>query len=97
MFTHVTPESPRCLLESLISGTPIVGYRNKFAVDLTSSLGGGCFAEMHDWEALGKQIADLAFHRAELRQLTSEAARNGQRFSDVQVFAERSELILKFC
>jgi glycosyltransferase involved in cell wall biosynthesis len=97
LFTHVTPESPRCLLESLISGTPIVGYRNRFAEELTSSLGGGYFTEIHDWEALGKQLAHFAANKAELRNLTMEAARNGQRFNDVAVFAERSHLILKFC
>jgi glycosyltransferase involved in cell wall biosynthesis len=97
LFTHVTPESPRCLLESLIAGTPIVGYQNKFAEELTSSLGGGRFVEIHDWESLGNLIADLVSDRSELRQLTIEAAQNGQRFSDVKVFAERSELISRFC
>jgi glycosyltransferase involved in cell wall biosynthesis len=97
LFTHVTKESPRCLLESLISGTPIVGYQNKFAGELTSSYGGGAFTPIHDWETLGKQIALLASDRYELRRLITEAARNGQRFNDAKVFAERSELILKFC
>jgi len=40
LFTHVTPESPRCLLEALICGTPIVGYANGFAKDLTAGRGG---------------------------------------------------------
>jgi glycosyltransferase involved in cell wall biosynthesis len=97
LFTHVTPESPRCLLEALLSGTPIVGYQNKFAAELTSSQGGGSFADIHDWETLGKLIAKFASNRTELKKLTMDAARNGQRFSDVKVFAERSELILKFC
>jgi glycosyltransferase involved in cell wall biosynthesis len=97
LFTHVTPESPRCLLESLIAGTPIVGYQNMFAEELTSSLGGGRFVAIHDWESLGNLIADLVSDRSELRQLTIEAAQNGQRFSDVKVFAERSELISRFC
>lgn len=97
LFTHVTPESPRCLLESLLSGTPIVGYKNKFAAELTESLGGGSFTDVHDWETLGNRIATLASNRPELRQLTVDAASNGQRFSDVKVFAERSELIKKFC
>ena len=97
LFTHVTPESPRCLLESLLSGTPIVGYKNKFAAELTSSRGGGSFTEIHDYEALGRRIAQLAADRPQLRQLTLDAAANGRRFSDVQVFAERSELILRSC
>jgi glycosyltransferase involved in cell wall biosynthesis len=28
IFAPVTPESPRCLLEALVSGTPVVGYRS---------------------------------------------------------------------
>ena len=36
MFTHVTPESPRNLLEALVCGTPILGYANPYAVDLVA-------------------------------------------------------------
>jgi glycosyltransferase involved in cell wall biosynthesis len=97
LFTHVTPESPRCLLESLICGTPIVGYRNKFAEELTSSYGGGQFAEIHDWKSLGQELAELAGNRNLLRQLTLDAARNGRRFNDRAVFNERSQLILRYC
>ena len=97
LFTHVTPESPRCLLESLISGTPIVGYDNKFAEELTESLGGGSFVPIHDWEALGQMVAGFAANRDDLVQLINGAAQNGRRFSDVQVFAERSNLIARFC
>ncbi|MBT9332145.1 glycosyltransferase [Acidipila sp. 4G-K13] len=96
-FTHVTPESPRCLLESLISGTPIVGYENKFATDLTLGHGGGSFVAIHDWEGLGRRIAELASDRKTLRELIREAATNGRRFNDAAVFAERSELIRRFC
>ena len=97
LFTHVTPESPRCLLESLLSGTPIVGYETKFAAELTATSGGGSFTDIHGWENLGKRIAALASNRKDLRRLTMEAARTGQRFSDVKVFAERSGLILESC
>lgn len=96
-FTHVTPESPRCLLESLISGTPIVGYENKFATDLTTGYGGGSFVPIHDWKNLGRRIAALAADRDKLRDLIREAAHNGSRFNDAAVFAERSELIRRFC
>ena len=34
VFTHITPESPRNLLEALVSGTPILGYDNPYAVNL---------------------------------------------------------------
>jgi hypothetical protein len=96
VFTHVTPESPRCLLEALISGTPIVGYESKYSSDLTTGLGGGSFVPMHDWEALGRRIADLIANRTKLKCLMREAALNGKRFNDKAVFSERSDLIRQF-
>ena len=35
LFCHVTPESPRCLIEALISGTAIVGYESAYAVGVS--------------------------------------------------------------
>ncbi len=97
VFTHVTPESPRCLLEALISGTPIVGYHSEYSRDLTATLGGGSLVPMHHWEALGQRIADLSSDRSKLKSLICEAAKNGQRFNDKAVFSERSDLIKQFC
>lgn len=93
LFTHVTPESPRCLLEALISGTAIVGYDNPFARDLTANRGGGSFVPMHNWAALGDRIAELANSRGQVRQLITEAAANGSRFNDQSVFHERSLIV----
>ena len=39
VFCHLTPESPRCLIESLISGTPIVGYVSSYASELVGNRG----------------------------------------------------------
>jgi glycosyltransferase involved in cell wall biosynthesis len=96
VFTHVTPESPRNLLEALVSGTPILGYDNAYAVNLLASEGGGALVPVHDAKALGRLIQQLAGDREKLVQLTREAARNGRRFSDVAVFRERSELIQRY-
>jgi glycosyltransferase involved in cell wall biosynthesis len=96
VFTHVTPESPRCLLESLVAGTPIVGYENAFAVDLTQGEGGGSFVPIHDWQSLGARIVALAADRAQVQALIGQAAQNGRRFNDEAVFLERSRLIQKF-
>jgi glycosyltransferase involved in cell wall biosynthesis len=96
VFTHVTPESPRCLLESLVAGTPIVGYKNAFAVDLTNGHGGGSFVPVHDWQALGERIVELAADRRKVADFIQEAAENGRRFNDDAVFLERSELIRAF-
>jgi glycosyltransferase involved in cell wall biosynthesis len=95
-FTHVTPESPRCLLEALVCGTPIVGYANKFATDLTRGLGGGRFVPVHDWQKLGQTIASLSFDRGALADLIGDAANSGKRFNDVAVFRERSLLVKRF-
>jgi glycosyltransferase involved in cell wall biosynthesis len=96
-FTHITPESPRCLLEALISGTPIVGYENRFASDLTAQAGGGTFVPTHHWPDLGRRIAALCGNRSQLADLIIQAGRNGKRFNDSAVFAERSALIKAFC
>ena len=37
MFTHITPESPRCLVEALVSGTPMVGYTSSYVEELTET------------------------------------------------------------
>jgi glycosyltransferase involved in cell wall biosynthesis len=96
VFTHVTPESPRCLLESLICGTPIVGYKSSFAVELTAGSGGGVFVPMHDWRSLGLRIAELCSTPAVLANLIAQAGQSGRRFNDEAVFAERSRLIKAF-
>lgn len=93
LFTHITPESPRCLIESLVSGTPIVGYESQYVEELTEHKGGGAFVPVHDWQKLGKLIADLSQNRQQLSQLIQAAGDNGARFNDEAVFQERSELI----
>ena len=95
LFTHVTPESPRCLIESLVRGTPIIGYHSEYADDLVSELGGGMFVPVENWEQLGNQIAQLSNDRERLSTLIQEAGKNGSRFNDRAVFQERSELIKK--
>lgn len=97
LFTHVTPESPRCLLEALTSGTPIVGYENAYAADLIETMGGGSLVPVHDSSGLGRRLALLAADRVALAKLIREAAKNGSRFNDAAVFKERSDLIKEFC
>ena len=96
VFTHITPESPRNLLEALVSGTPILGYDNPYAVNLLEAKGGGALVPIHDFKALGGIIAELAQDRERLAEMTQQAAQNGRRFTDTAVFAERSALIKKF-
>ena len=96
VFTHITPESPRNLIEALVSGTPILGYDNAYARNLIKAEGGGALVPIHDCKALGSLIAELAHDRARLAELTRQAAANGRRFTDAAVFAERSRLIKEY-
>lgn len=96
VFTHITPESPRNLIEALVCGTPILGYNNAYAVDLLATKGGGALVPIHDTHALGALIADLAQDRNPLAEMTQQAAVNGRRFTDAAVFAERSDLVKRF-
>lgn len=93
LFTHVTPESPRCLIESLTCGTPIIGYQSHYADDLVQDFGGGMFVPVRDWKQLGELLAKLSSDRQYLSQLIQQAGKNGSRFHDQAVFQERSQLI----
>lgn len=93
LFCHKTPESPRCLIEALISGCPIVGYDSAFPRDLIAAHGGGSLSPKDDVAALARTVARLAGDRAELAQLIDRAARDGAPFTDVAVFRHRSDLI----
>ncbi len=53
LFTHLEPESPRVLIEALMSACPIVGYDRPHPSDLISVHGGGILSPLGDWEALG--------------------------------------------
>lgn len=95
LFTHITQESPRCLIESLVCGTPIIGYQSRYPEDLVKDFGGGMFVPMKDWKQLGDLLSTLSKDRQRLSQLILQAGENGTRFNDEAVFHERSELIKK--
>ena len=95
LFTHVTQESPRCLIESLVCGTPIIGYQSSYSEELVKDVGGGMFVSIQDWEKLGDLLVSLSKDRQRLSQLIKEAGENGSRFNDEAVFSQRSELIKK--
>jgi len=93
VFTHLTPESPRCLIEAFVSGTPIVGYENAYAGDLVEGYGGGAFEKLRDAQGLGRLIAELAQERPRLARLIREAGENGTRWNDEAIFRHRSDLL----
>ena len=59
LFTHLEPESPRVLIEALMSACPIVGYDRSHPSNLISVHGGGELYPLGDWQALGKALAAL--------------------------------------
>lgn len=93
MFCHKTPESPRILIESLVSGTPILGYEGAFARDLVAGHGGGRLVPLGDVAALTDSLTALARDRGALAGLIGAAAQDGAPFEDAEVFRHRSELI----
>lgn len=93
LFCHKTPESPRCLIEALMSGTPIVGYESAFPKDLIAENGGGRLVARNDVPALTEAMAALAGNRGDLADLVRRAARDGEQFDDETVFHHRAELI----
>ncbi|MFN3936374.1 MAG: glycosyltransferase [Gemmobacter sp.] len=93
LFCHLTPESPRILIEALVSGTPLAGYDGAFARDLIAGHGGGVLVPLGDAAALAAEVAALATDRSRLARLITAAARDGAPFEDEAVFRHRSELI----
>ena len=93
MFTHTDPESPRVLIESLMSACPIVGYDRPHPRDLISDHEGGVITPLGDWKALGETIAALAKDRPRLVDLIRRAARDGERFNSDVMNRNRSALI----
>ncbi len=97
-FCHVSPESPRCLREALICGTPIVGYASDYSAGLLEGQGGGLLVPKHDWQALARALHELDRDRdrTRLADLIRQAASNGARFSSASAFRHRSNLIKQY-
>ncbi len=96
MFCHKTPESPRCLVEALVSGLPIVGYDSPYPRGLVAQHGGGIFTALSDRTALADQIVALDRDRATLCDLVRQAAESGKLYDEETVFQHRSDLIKKY-
>lgn len=93
LFCHLTPESPRCLIEALKSGTPIIGYDSSFPRDLISTNGGGRLTPRGDTDALAASLIALHEDRKHLSRLVRAAAMDGAPYDDETVFAHRAHLI----
>ena len=96
MFCHKTPESPRCLVEALVSGLPIVGYDSPYPRGLVAQHGGGIFTPLGDRTALADQIVALDGDRKKLCELIRQAAESGKLYDEETVFQHRSDLIKQY-
>jgi colanic acid/amylovoran biosynthesis glycosyltransferase len=93
LFTHITPESPRVLIEALVSGTPIVGYASPYARGLVKGFGEDQLVPIGAVDQLAARVRALHVDRARLDQLIRCSYQAGDRFNDVAVFRHRSGLI----
>lgn len=93
LFCHKTPESPRNLIEALVSACPIVGYDGAYAQDLIAAHGGGRLTPAGDVAALTQCLTELDRDRSLLADLIGRAASDGAPFDDVTVFRHRADLI----
>jgi colanic acid/amylovoran biosynthesis glycosyltransferase len=96
VFTHITPESPRSLIEALISGLPLVGYDSSYARELGSQRGGTVLSPVGDVGALASELIRLAKDPSGIVKLTREAATARAIYNDETVFAHRSALIKRY-
>lgn len=93
LFCHKTPESPRVLIEALVSGCPLVGYETAYSRGLVQARGGGSFAQQDDVRKLTERIMELHGDRKLLAQLTAEAAASGELYNEDTVYSERARLM----
>ncbi|NWG87689.1 MAG: glycosyltransferase [Hydrogenophilaceae bacterium] len=96
LFTHITPESPRIILEALICATPVVGYANGYVADVVAPEGRQLLVPLGDTARLADVVAGLGRNRQLLADGVASAAVAGQHFSDEAVFRHRSELIKQY-
>src|SRR5882672_5262963 len=93
IFCHKTPESPRCLIEALMSACPILGYSSSYPQDLLGDLAGRLLVDRDDTVGLANRIFHFHSHRAELAEVVQSCYQLGAKFSDRAVFEHRSNLI----
>lgn len=93
LFCHLTDESPRNLIESLHSATPLIGYRDPFAAGLIAERGAGLMAPRGEVEELVSILAALDADRDRLAELIARAAESATHLTLDRVFAHRSDII----
>ena len=90
LFCHKTLESPRCLIEALQSGLPLVGYSSPYQDDLIEGRA-GLLTPIHDTKAVAGSLAHL--NRDKLNQLSINAREIGAKYFAENIFKERAKLM----
>ncbi len=93
VFAHMTEESPRCLIEALAAGLPLVGYDCAFARDLVGETGAGLFVPRGDIDALADALRTLARSPEKVEAMSQGARRAAAPLNDDDVFRERGKII----
>lgn len=96
LFCHMGKESPRCLVEALASGAPLVGFGSDYSRSLVRESGGGEFVEPGDSAGLARTIARLARDREALARLIEEAAQSGQGLDRDKAIQQRIDLMRQY-
>lgn len=96
VFCHKTPESPRCLIEALMSASPILGYGTSYSEDLLGDLANRLLVPCDQVTALVDRVVHFYRHRDQLAEATARCHRLGAEYSDEAVFAHRSRLIKQY-
>jgi glycosyltransferase involved in cell wall biosynthesis len=96
LFCHKTPESPRCLVEALACGAPLIGYVSEYPRELVAQRGGGQFATLGDWRELAAIVRELDNDRDKLRDLIRSASASGRLYERDATMQHRIDLIRKY-
>lgn len=95
LFCHMTDESPRNLIESLHSATPLIGFSDGFSASLVAEQGAGHLVKRGDVAALTDAVVALHKDRKKLTALIDAASTSARHLTRQQVFRERAEIMLK--
>jgi glycosyltransferase involved in cell wall biosynthesis len=96
LFCHKTPESPRCLIEALASGCPLIGYGSAYPKELVAKCGGGQFAAVGDWKGLADIVREVDQNREKLRKLIQSAGASGRLYERDATMQHRIDLIKEY-
>lgn len=96
LFTHITPESPRIILEAMISGTPVVGYTSSYVEEIIPPSDHDLLCKIGDVKQLAETAASLAVDRTKLVAAMRRAREVGMSINDDAVFKHRSDLIKQY-